>query len=620
MSNTYTPLFGVYDSGTGALQGLCPVNGTITSVSGSPVSITGTPLVGNALTVALATGWTASGYQWTRDGANISGATLSAYTLVSADSGHTVGVNVSGLAYAPTGLAVTGSVTKQLRALSPANIVNAVTLQASSGTQLHQISRQPLWIGSGDADSLVISFNGWYVNGSGGAVTVMPNDYVVVSARVEAPGATSLGQTVAVTFSGSRTKTITAGTTDNQSDVLTPAMFGLSKFTYGDRYFLRLEISVTTAALKFPTNTTISYLSGAGIGLNFDPAVYNGSTVDSPGFGAVGTGSAGGWTQQQQPYMPIVLGTFVTGDPATYFGTGDSLVQGQNDSSQKGHIAGGFVRSLWATDLVSNPNGGITLAASGATAPNVWSNTAASTLAAPLMKYCKVLYEEFGTNEYLTSPGTVAATTIAHSKIVWDLWTGQGNSASMIYKPLFTPRILAPAKLALSTLTSSGTTVTAGYGTTAAAPIVGNAVIVTDCVPTAYNGTVTVTAVDTSAKTFTYTAGSAPGTATTVGNWNDQYATVANQPPINAAWVSGGNARLANEAIVAQVGSGIGGFIPLNSVRGSTNRTTDAFYQWVANGTANYVIDQSVNATGTHPNAVGYALEGSDIRTALAGL
>lgn len=523
---------------------------------------------------------------------------------------------------APTFLAALaggGGSAKPLRALSPTNVINGVSLNAAAGTQLHTLDRMPIWVGSGDADSMVLSFNGWYVNASG-VVTAMPNDYTVVALRIEPPGATLLSQTVPVTFSGSRSVVVTAGSTDLQCDVLTPAMFGLTKFTRGERYLLRLELAVAAAAQKFPTNTTVSYLSGVGIALVFDPAVFNGSSVDVPGVGGISTGSNGGFTQQQQPYMPIVLGTFVTGDPMTAFGTGDSLVQGQNDSSQKGYIAGGFTRSLLDTDLNANPVGGITMACSGAVAANMWGTTNATNLAAPFMRYCKVLYEEFGTNEYQNAPGTAPATTMAHSQLVWDTWKGVGNSASMIFKALFTPRILSPAKLALTSLSSSGTTCTAGYGT-AAAPIVGNAVILTDNVPTAYNGTFTVTAVDNVGKTFTYTAGSAPGAATTVGNWNDQYATVANQPPANSAWASGGNARLANEAIVAQVGVGIGGFIPLNSVRGGTNRALDSFYQWVANGTANYVIDQSaVNAVGVHPNAVGYALEAAEIRAALAGL
>lgn len=512
-----------------------------------------------------------------------------------------------------------GGSAKPLRSLSPTNVINGVSLNTAAGTQLHTLCRMPVWIGSGDADSMVLSFNGWYVNGSGGAVTAMPNDYTVVAARIEPPGATLLSQTVPVTFSGSRSVVVTAGSTNLQCDALTPAMFGLTKFTRGERYLLRLELSVAAAAQKFPTHTTISYLSGVGIALTFDPAVFNGSSVDVPGVGGISTGSANGWTQQTTPYLPIVLGTFASGDPMTAFGTGDSLMQGQNDVSQKGYIAGGFTRSLLDTDLNANPVGGITIACSGAIATGMWGSANANALAAPFMRYCKVLYEEFGTNEYLTAPGTAVATTIAHSKVVWDTWTGVGNAATTVYKPLFTPRILSPAKLALTLLSSSGTTCTAAYGT-AAPPIVGNAVIVTDCVPTAYNGTFTVTAVDTVGLTFTYTAATAPGVATTVGNWNDQYATVANQPPINAAWASGGNARLANEAIVAQIGTGIAGVIPLNSVRGSTNRATDAFYQWVANGAVNYAIDQSANASGTHPNAVGYALEAAEIRAALAGL
>lgn len=86
--------------------GVSPV---LTSVEGggSVVSIAGTRAVGSTLTAALATGWTVTGYQWTRDGANISGATSSTYTLVTADGNTAIAVKVSGLVYGASGGTVT---------------------------------------------------------------------------------------------------------------------------------------------------------------------------------------------------------------------------------------------------------------------------------------------------------------------------------------------------------------------------------------------------------------------------------------------------------------------------------------------------------------------------------
>lgn len=130
MSQTFSPLYGVFDVASGALQGVCPVSGTVSSISGNPVSITGTNTVGSVLTAALATGWSATGFQWTRDGSNISGATSATYTLVSADSSHTVGVVVTGLVYAPTGVAVAAAAAVA-PVITGAPVLNAVV---SGGT------------------------------------------------------------------------------------------------------------------------------------------------------------------------------------------------------------------------------------------------------------------------------------------------------------------------------------------------------------------------------------------------------------------------------------------------------------------------------------------------------
>lgn len=74
---------------------------------GAPVSITPTSaVVGDTLTAVLATGWTATGYQWNRDGTPISGATSNTYTLTSADGGHLITLTVSGLVYTPTGITI----------------------------------------------------------------------------------------------------------------------------------------------------------------------------------------------------------------------------------------------------------------------------------------------------------------------------------------------------------------------------------------------------------------------------------------------------------------------------------------------------------------------------------
>lgn len=97
---------------TGGIELLGP-DGQPIDVGGSPVSISGTFEVGETLTATLSAGWSAGGYQWTRDGSNISGATGATYVLQSADAGKSVTCKVSGLVYGPTGQTVAGSVTPE---------------------------------------------------------------------------------------------------------------------------------------------------------------------------------------------------------------------------------------------------------------------------------------------------------------------------------------------------------------------------------------------------------------------------------------------------------------------------------------------------------------------------
>jgi lysophospholipase L1-like esterase len=72
------------------------VEGGSSSLGGVSVSASGTS-VGSVLTATLDTGLEVTGYQWTRDGVNINGATSATYTLVSGDVGKSIAVKVSGI-------------------------------------------------------------------------------------------------------------------------------------------------------------------------------------------------------------------------------------------------------------------------------------------------------------------------------------------------------------------------------------------------------------------------------------------------------------------------------------------------------------------------------------------
>lgn len=83
--------------------GLAASGGGSSSVT---VTIAGTAGVGNVLTATPAAGWSASSWQWYRDGSAISGATSQTYTQQSADAGKTLTVSGAGWSYTSTGLSV----------------------------------------------------------------------------------------------------------------------------------------------------------------------------------------------------------------------------------------------------------------------------------------------------------------------------------------------------------------------------------------------------------------------------------------------------------------------------------------------------------------------------------
>ncbi len=74
------------------------------------VSVSGTNTVGSILTASLSSGWTATSYQWTRDGADIAGQTASTYTLVSADATKLVSCRAVGLSNIATGITIAAEV------------------------------------------------------------------------------------------------------------------------------------------------------------------------------------------------------------------------------------------------------------------------------------------------------------------------------------------------------------------------------------------------------------------------------------------------------------------------------------------------------------------------------
>jgi hypothetical protein len=112
--------------------------GDVSPAATTKPSITGTPSVGSTLKAKPGT-WDVEGttyaYQWLRDGKSISGATSTAYKVVTADAGHTVSVRVTATAdgYQP-GMATSAGTT--IRRLASTSAIKLSATKVRVGTKV----------------------------------------------------------------------------------------------------------------------------------------------------------------------------------------------------------------------------------------------------------------------------------------------------------------------------------------------------------------------------------------------------------------------------------------------------------------------------------------------------
>lgn len=290
------------------------------------------------------------------------------------------------------------------------------------------------WIGSGDMSQLVLSFSGWSLSTSG-ALTTPTGSYTILSAAWES---VNLAVSVPIYFGGSRSKTISALDTDIQCDPILPSAFSLSKFTRGEQYFLRINVQVSVVGNTVPVNTAgVMYTGESAIG--FALGSSNVDPVDSTGIRGVNSGDAGSGYRVAH----ILLGKFVTGDPVTIMGIGDSIMYGLNDDVNP--IFGYFQKSLFDANLTSGHRGGCNFGISSGVA-NAWSS-GNSALVCSYLKYGKHAIEEYGTN----------GGTVAQSQAIWNAL--RAANVGKIIRTRVTPRTTTTN----SWMTPAGQTYNAAY-------------------------------------------------------------------------------------------------------------------------------------------------------------
>lgn len=192
-----------------------------------------------------------------------------------------------------------------------------------------------------DTSHIRLSFSNWYLTNIGSAVG--PNAMAVDEMSFEYNGVV-----VPVTFSGSRSKSLAAGDSDVQSDLMHASLFGVSQFSRDAQGWIKGIMSVTDNAHSIPFSyRSPSELSGQQVAW-FDPANTTPSSTDVSGvYTATGTAFA----TRTGGYNPILIGHPVVDGPS-FFVMGDSISIGVGDNiASAGYNGIGFIqRAMHQTD------------------------------------------------------------------------------------------------------------------------------------------------------------------------------------------------------------------------------------------------------------------------------
>jgi len=308
----------------------------------------------------------------------------------------------------PTGL---------LRMAAVNNTVNNGTMTIAGKNRCY--IRIPYMIGSGDLSEIKLSHYGY--NMTIGGLSSNANSFdITLGAIANAAGTVS----VPVLYSAGRLLTVAGSAHDVQMDSILPAAFGLSKFTRGDVYWLKMQVDFATAGYL---PTAVSFRANGNPGAQYlwvdsaSSGVAAGTGVDDPGpFTITGTAAS----SQGYGYMPVMLGKFVSGDPDVWYGAGDSDLNsvGDVDTAQWG--MGFFTRAL-----LDNGTPSRVLAGFNCAKPSGYITVFRTlTNLAKWSAYCNSGVEECGLNDLGSTTGTLlsTATFLTQCKAAWAIMRGQG--------------------------------------------------------------------------------------------------------------------------------------------------------------------------------------------------
>jgi hypothetical protein len=205
----------------------------------------------------------------------------------------------------------------------------------------------------------------------------------------------STGQCVRVTAGGLNSWTLADGQYDFTTDDILPSSFGLPFFARGTKFIVRVHCQIPVGG-RFCHNRYSN--DSIDTGFFSDPAV---SVVTNIGVSGAILHS-GARTSLRGP-APMLLGKFVSGDPYTFAGCGDSIWDGANDSIDSLGI-GYFARALCSTTPETSALGGINFGiVSGKN--TMWVGNSSVTPAPrpeylSHIKYVSAALVQYGTNDF----------------------------------------------------------------------------------------------------------------------------------------------------------------------------------------------------------------------------
>lgn len=446
----------------------------------------------------------------------------------------------------------------------------------TSGSLLRGYSYYDAFIGSGDVYSLVPLFWNTIANSTGEVDNTNP--VTIESMSIER---VSVPSWAPVYFSGSRSVTLAAGAQEIAGDPVLPAAFGLSKFTRGEQYKIKVIWSVSAAGHKVPT-CRHSVEKGTQRAWRFDPAVTLGITTDATGpFTYTGVAP----TAEANPgkgVCPIIVGLRSANDKV-FHTTGDSIVAGANSLD-------GPTLFQWAFENAPSgiyANGEVSVVGGRHFIGTDIRNRA-------LYKYANILCDENGTNAITSGvPSTYQA--------IYSAFRAAGGKR--IIRTKITPKTFSSS----SVISASNVGTTARIYTSAKLPTVGMAIKTVNFTPAAYNRSTPCTAVGDGYFEFAMTSDPG-GPPSVIGLWSDIWKTEENQQ-YHPESGPGSAQETFNNAMQSLKDAGeVDVLIPLDALRGVD------FYKWKAI-VPQYPNDSwfSATAPGIHPTNAASAAAGAEI-------